>query len=180
MQLLTPSNRSEMLDVIGLGGKDCAEIGVFRGEFSEEILRRAPKTLWLVDPWTSQPPSVYPSDHANLRDAEFDDVHKMVADKFAADERVRIVRGYSYFASLQFSNESLDFAYVDAVHTFESCLCDMLTWFHKVRQGGWLCGHDYTGKYVGVKAAVEAFGRITGRKLDLLTLEPWASWGIRK
>lgn len=169
-----------MLNELDLAGKTCVEVGVFRGEFSEEILKRNPKNLWLIDPWTSQAPSVYPGDHANLPSKDFEEVYQSVARKFEGDARVRIVRNYSYFAAQEFENETFDFAYIDAVHTFESCLCDMVSWYFKVKPGGWLCGHDYTGKYVGVKMAVEAFGRITGHKLNLLTREPWASWGIKR
>jgi hypothetical protein len=169
-----------MLDLLSLGGARCAEVGVFEGDFSAEILKRSPERLYLVDPWDHQDTKIYPDDHANLPSAEFDGVYQSVKKRFEGDERVSLVRGYSYFASEGFLDGSLDFVYVDAVHTFESCLCDLLTWYHKVKPGGWLCGHDFTGKYVGVKMAVDAFCRISGTEVSLVTLEPWASYGICK
>ncbi len=180
MKLTTPADRLQMLDTMKLAGKQCAEIGVFEGDFSAEILKRGPARLFLVDPWIHQDSKLYPDDHANLGAEQFEGLFARVKKRFDGDARVSLVRDFSYYASSQFDDESLDFVYVDAVHTFESCLCDALTWYHKVKPGGWLCGHDFTGKFVGVKMAVEAFCRITNTEVSMLTLEPWASWGVRK
>jgi tRNA G46 methylase TrmB len=49
--MLTPNSRMEMLDIIGIEGKVCAEIGVAHGDYSAEILKRNPSKLVLVDPW---------------------------------------------------------------------------------------------------------------------------------
>lgn len=178
--MINPRNRSEMLDTILHGGESCVEVGVFEGDFSAEILVRSPKELVLVDPWRHQSKEVYPDDHANRIKHDFDAVHDKVKERFAADSRVRMIRGFSLEESPKFDNDSLDFVYIDAIHTFESCLCDIVSWYHKVKPGGWLCGHDYTGKFLGVRYAVDGFCRLSGRNLDLLTQEPWASWGIRK
>lgn len=179
-KLLTPNDRSEMLDSLGVSGKDCAEVGVFDGWYSQEILKRNPRKLWLVDPWLQQSKQIYPDDQANVRPNEFEGLYQQVKDTLGKDERVEIVRGFSYFTAPKFQDESLDFVYVDAIHTFESCLCDALAWYHKVKPGGWLCGHDFTGRYTGVKTAVEAFCRLTNTQIGLMTLDQWASWGVQK
>ena len=49
------SSRRRLLDRMPQGGV-CAEIGVWKGDFSDLILRYAnPKSLHLIDPWLFQP-----------------------------------------------------------------------------------------------------------------------------
>ena len=49
------SSRLRLLDRMPRGGV-CAEIGVWKGDFSDRILRYAnPKSLHLIDPWLFQP-----------------------------------------------------------------------------------------------------------------------------
>ncbi len=175
-----PKTRQHMLDVLEITGKKCVEIGVFEAEYSREILARNPKELYLVDPWISQSNEVYPDDHTNSTAYNFSKTYNSICEEFSVDERVKVIRGYSLFESWKFDNESFDFVYIDAIHTFESCLSDIVSWYPKVKTGGWICGHDYTGKFLGVKCAVESFCRITNKELNLLTQEPWASWGIKK
>jgi len=182
--MITLNSRQDMLDML-VPDKICVEVGVERGCFSIEILKRTPKELFLIDPWVKQDPSLYPYDLVNDRAVEdFEDQYGKLIKKYADNEVVKIIRGFSYFSAPNFRDESLDFVYIDAIHTFESCFCDMVTWMPKVKPNGWLCGHDFTGRtpwvYPGVKTAVESFCRITGYKIDILTLEDWSSWGIRK
>jgi hypothetical protein len=180
MEILTPKNRSLMLDALEITNKRCVEVGVFEAEYSKEIIARNPKELYLIDPWLHQSIEVYPDDHSNRIKHDFNSIYNYVCSKFSEDKRVTIIRGYSFFEASKFENESLDFVYIDAIHTFESCLCDVVSWYPKVRPGGWLCGHDYTGKFLGVKCAVDAFCRIANKEINLLTQEYWASWGIKK
>lgn len=171
-------NRLALLDFVDVRGKECAEIGVAKGEYSAAILSRNPQKLYLIDPWVRQSTEWYPDDHANLSQQEFDATFREVVSSMPA-EKVEILREYSLFASCNFGSQCLDFVYVDAIHTYENCLVDIISWFPKVRNGGWLCGHDYTGNYAGVRAAVDAFVKISNQELAILTSEPWGSWGIR-
>jgi hypothetical protein len=180
MSVLAINNRIEMLKVLDLENKSCVEIGVFDGGFSQEIFSCKPSMLYLIDPWKHQDNSLYPDDKANVADNSFESIYQSVQTHFAYNNNVVLIRKESYDAVDIFQDKSLDFVYVDAIHTFESCFCDMVVWYKKVKHGGWLCGHDYTGDYPGVRRAVDAFCKITGKELSLITLEPWASWGIKK
>jgi hypothetical protein len=102
-----------------------------------------------------------------------------ITSEFGLNNKATIIRDFSINAAKTVQYDSLDFVYIDAIHTFESTLCDVLLWSQKVKKGGWICGHDYTGKYLGVQYAVEAFCKITKQELELITNEVWASWGIR-
>jgi hypothetical protein len=169
-----------MLDYIGIKDKKCIEVGVLHGHFSREILERSPAELVMVDPWVSQSKEIWPNDITNMPQENFNDVYAETKKKFEHLPNVKIIREFSYFAAPLFQDNSYDFIYIDAIHTFNSCFCDMLTWYHKVVPNGWICGHDYTGGFVGVRYAVEAFCQISGEKLEILTSEDWGSWGIQK
>ena len=177
-QVMTLSSRLEMLDVLKLGHRKCVEVGTHRGDFAYEILRRGPRELWLIDPWEQQSIDIYADDHANKDNLE--EIYYSVLERFYYDKRVRVIRDYSLNAVKQFQDESIDFVYIDAVHSMASVLIDMSIWWHKVKPGGWICGHDYTGTFPGVKVAVDEFCKISGHDLNLLCLESWASWGIHK
>lgn len=179
--MFTPADRIQMLDIIQVGGKDCIEIGVHDGGFSGEILARNPNKHFMVDPWIHQDPKIYPDDRSNFQNPAFEDLYQTVLAKYGNDKRAIIVRDVSYNFVKQIPYDSMDFIYVDAIHTFESCFCDMMIWFQKLKTGGWMCVDDYGTKYLGVKYAVDAFTKLTGQKISLITREKvWVTCGIRK
>ena len=55
------------------------------------------------------------------------------------------MRMTSYQASKMFSDNSLDFVYIDANHSYESVKEDLKVWYPKVTNGGYLFGDDYLG-----------------------------------
>ena len=179
---LMPADRDVIPQELALEGKKCVEVGSYLGEYAKHILASNPAELWMIDPWEKQPSSIYPKDdYGNGELYDMDLVYGHVMANFGKDPRVKILREKSFSAATKFSDVSMDFVYIDAIHTFESCLMDMTTWFPKVAHGGWFCGHDYNGRFLGVRQAVDTFCRLTGQSLNLLTKEPeWATWGIRK
>jgi hypothetical protein len=74
------------------------------------------------------------------------------------------------------SDESLDFVFVDAGHSYAAVSADIDAWWPKVKPGGWFGGHDYHEHHPGVMRAVqECFGDNRG-----LILEPFAIWWVRR
>jgi hypothetical protein len=60
-------------------------------------------------------------------------------------------------ASNLYENESLDFIFIDANHTYESVINDLRSWFPKLKNNRSIAGHDYS--WPGVRQAViEFFG----------------------
>jgi hypothetical protein len=53
-QKLKKNPRSHVLNLIR-NGDICAEIGVWKGSFSQQLLRKKPKKLHLIDPWLYLP-----------------------------------------------------------------------------------------------------------------------------
>jgi predicted O-methyltransferase YrrM len=56
---------------------------------------------------------------------------------------VTIVQAKTTDAVLQVPDESIDFLFVDANHTYTAVMEDLRLWSPKVRRGGLMCGHDF-------------------------------------
>lgn len=173
-------DRLELLDTINLKGKMCAEVGVFKGEFAEEIFKREPIGLLLIDPWKSFDVREY-HDINNHPQDKFDKIHESILEKFGKFGTVEIIRKTSYdaFRSLQLP-PTLDFVYLDGNHGLTNVLTDLMLWSMATKSGGYICGHDYKSQFVGVQMAVEEFCKITGNEVEFETADaPWKSFGIK-
>ena len=139
-----------------------AEVGVWRGENSFELLEAFPKLfLWMVDEY-KRSNCLEDSRLAKLMQSDFDAAKKEAWDKTTYDEirRVQITQK-SAKASDLLKNEVLDFVFIDASHAYEDVHADILAWKDKVRPGGLITGHDYSNlksKAGVVQAVDEIFG----------------------
>ena len=127
-----------------------AEIGVFAGDFSEILLRRAiPSKLHLVDPWISVPDEAYRDalySGNRLDQAGMDQLHQSVVNRFRKEievETVVIHRERSEEALKALPDGQLDWIYLDGDHTFPVVLSDLRLAREKVRRGGYISGDDY-------------------------------------
>ena len=159
------------------------EVGVARGDYSEEVLRRWNGILYLVDAWKHL--EQY-RDTANGDDGVHEANYQSVKQKFAGNENVVLVRKLSLEAAQDFADGSLDWVYIDANHSYEAVKADLAAWYPKVRNGGTISGHDYfittddslRGDY-GVKKAVDEFA--SNLRLNVSsTAEQYPSWWIVK
>jgi predicted O-methyltransferase YrrM len=71
------------------------------------------------------------------------------------------------------SDESLDFVFIDAGHTYDDVKKDVEEWAKKVRVGGIVSGHDYyeskEGRYgLGIIKAVDEYIKKTGYVLQII------------
>jgi hypothetical protein len=64
------------------------------------------------------------------------------------------IRSLSKEASEKFEDESLDFVFIDAGHSYEDVYEDLRCWFPKLKKGGYFAGHDYSYAWPGVMKAV--------------------------
>ena len=63
-------------------------------------------------------------------------------------------------AAKEIDPSSLDFAYIDADHSFDFVIEDIIHWSNRVRSGGVVACHDYHhGRNVDVVYAVDAYTR---------------------
>jgi len=63
-------------------------------------------------------------------------------------------KDYSYNIVDNFDDNSIDFIYIDADHTYESVKRDIELYLPKVKDGGIIGGHDYRPEWKGVVEAV--------------------------
>jgi len=63
-----------------------------------------------------------------------------------SEHKVNFMQMPSVDAANLIDDESLDFVFIDANHSYESVAEDIKAWFPKVRKGGIISGHDYNDK----------------------------------
>lgn len=142
--LSTRNQFGQLLNDMGLLG-EAVEIGTHRGEFAKVLLDSwNGKKLHCVDPWTV--PEGY-EDQAKLlwggatnRQEDFE-VAKTLHDFHPG--RVEFYAMRSEDALTQLVLNSLDFVYVDGDHRQDYVFHDLVTWWHMLKPGGVLAGHDW-------------------------------------
>lgn len=66
--------------------------------------------------------------------------------------------GDSFDRAKDFEDESIDFIFIDANHTYEFVSKDIAAFLPKMKPGGIMSGHDFNGAHPGVvQAVIEAF-----------------------
>lgn len=122
------------------------ELGVWKGDFSAEILKiTQPKELYLVDPWLFQPeyPRSWYGGAAAQTQQDMDNIHQGVINRFAGRDNVHIIRKKTEQLADEISPSSLDWAYIDGNHQYEFVLQDLGMFDKLVKPGGIICGDDF-------------------------------------
>lgn len=151
-------NRTIMAQTLGeLEFKVGAEIGVAQGDHAKILLENNPGfKLFCIDIW-----DLYPGYREYT-----DRIHRYYqeAKEKLAPYDAEIIKKFSMDAVKDFTDESLDFVYIDGAHDFKSVADDICEWTKKVKIGGIVFGHDYKrsrdtgGKFpVDVKDVVQAY-----------------------
>jgi SAM-dependent methyltransferase len=158
----------------------CAEIGTWRGGFAATILAdRSPRQLFLIDPWEHRVEETYEkaSYGGNMQGGQraLDAMHQDVLDRFAeeiAAGQVVVLRKRSTDAASTFSDESLDWIYIDGDHSYDGVTADLEAYARTVKPGGRIAGDDYghQGSWFedGVKRAVDELAARTGAELQVI------------
>jgi hypothetical protein len=139
-----------------------AEVGVFRGDYSEVLIEAIPGLfLYCIDPWRPF--------EANRSSRNLERHFRETTERLS-NCNVKIIRKTSADALADIPDGSLDFVYIDAIHDYENALHDIAQWSKKVRIGGIVSGHDYCcidkrGKIYGVIQAVDEY--IKANNIDL-------------
>ena len=90
------------------------------------------------------------------------------------NNRFKIMRAFTTEAVKEIEDESLDFVFVDADHSFEGVSQDIHDWAPKVKAGGAILGHDYSWPTVQ-KALNQEFSDVSK-----VWTGPNNCWGIWK
>lgn len=139
----------------------CAEIGVWKGEFSRKILSvTRPKMLHLIDPWLfmgEYPNRWYGGSFATSQ-SDMDKIYERVLREFGDIATIHRRRSCDALASLP--DGHLDWVYIDADHSYEAVLADLELSRQKVKRGGCIAGDDLDWRPeegMPVKRAVDEF-----------------------
>jgi Methyltransferase domain len=151
--------------------KGC-EIGVFEGKLSRVLLENQNVSLIMVDPWTTSDDVIGLGEfHSSLTQDQQDiNYANTCINVQEAGTRAKIMRMTSIEASNHVTDDELDFVFIDANHSYESCKEDIEAWFPKVKSAGLVSGHDYNDpRYPewGVQRAVDEFAEKHGYKVEL-------------
>ena len=121
------------------------EIGSFAG-VSSELFAQHCQQVTCIDIWDSDP------GHPGLGQ----EVLKQARDMFEivrnGYSNIEMIQCYGRQALHLIQEQSLDLIYIDASHHYESVKEDIALWTPKVRNEGWITGHDYY--WEGVAKAV--------------------------
>lgn len=89
-------------------------------------------------------------------DINTDNLYEIFIDNMRPVEKFyKHLRTTSIQASILFENESLDFVFIDASHSYIDVKNDILAWKPKIKKGGILAGHDYSSGWPEVVKAVD-------------------------
>lgn len=139
-----------------MGYKVGAEIGVYKAEFTERFCQAGFK-MYAVDGWMAYEEYNEPTRNFQKRQ---DFLYGHAKRTLAPYPDCTIIRKPSMEAVKDFADESLDFVYIDANHSFKYAVEDIHEWSKKVRKGGVVSGHDYAeSSMIKVKIAVDAYTR---------------------
>jgi len=185
-KLLTPSLYKNLMNPNLLGPAPCrpmityvktnlsqnlvgAEVGVYAASNAFSILTNLHlKRLYLVDSYVpycdGDGTAVYPERKFAQAKA-----------KLKRFSNVKWIKEKSAQAALKIQ-EPLDFAYIDANHSYNAVKQDIQAFYPLIREGGVLGGHDFVTRYMGVIRAVCEFAVADG--LDLFVEQP--DWWIIK
>jgi predicted O-methyltransferase YrrM len=93
----------------------------------------------------------------------------------------------SVAASRLYKDDSLDFAFIDADHSYAAVSRDIDAWLPKVRKGGIIAGHDYCNwpGFGVIEAVTERFDRVEvwrgSKGMGDAQMQPryWPVWMVR-
>ena len=147
-----------------------AEIGVFKGKNSKQLLDALPfLELHMIDRWSEYTDSEKSGDAgafiSQFSALQWKHICRIARRKVAQfGDRAKVFKMESANASTMYPNGFFDFVFIDGDHSYNGCKKDILSWLPKIKKGGFICGHDYTRN--GVKRSVDKIFRYSEIELE--------------
>jgi hypothetical protein len=139
------------------------EIGCFSGE-STEIFASRCAVVYAVDPWSEGYRRRVAAGCENDQIKEFfhqhpvpsmTEIERIFDARVANFKNVRKLRMTSHAAASLFAAASLDFVYIDGIHTYAAVRSDIERWLPRLKPGAMIGGHDFSASdWPGVVRAV--------------------------
>ena len=117
------------------------EIGTYLGEGTSIFARRV-KHVYTVDPWDLE----FMRSVSGNPDLECWEIFREYHANTEGQDNITLINAPSLLAARRFEDRSLDLVYIDSWHRVIPCVVDIITWLPKIRDGGYIGGHDYTTK----------------------------------
>jgi hypothetical protein len=137
-------NRKDMLQALLPKGGKIAEIGIFKGDFSQWINDTIqPEEFVLIDPFDEVILGSGDQDGYNMEFYNGKMLHWYNTLRFRACKNVKLERKRSdaYFATV--ADGYFDAIYIDGDHSPDGVRIDLEISRKKVKENGWIFGHDY-------------------------------------
>ena len=169
-----PKTYSEMVERFPNGSR-FVEIGCWLGKSSVymgvEIINSGKDIKFdCIDSWNFAPGEIDP-DFVAPEDVMIDKVYdEFLMNVTPLSSVLTSYRVNSIDGSKLYKDNSLEFVYIDASHTYNNVMDDLECWFPKVKDGGFIGGHDYVVGN-GVHRAVNGF--FNNKKIDRREDNTW-------
>lgn len=138
-----------LIDYCDLDDMVMVEIGSYSGESTSIFAESGKfKKIYAVDPWFNGYDDKDFASHSNMEVIE-----KMFDERVSFFKNVQKIKATGNIAANSFENKSLDLVYIDACHTYEAVKSDIVDWLNKIKNNGYISGHDWNMD--GVRRAVE-------------------------
>lgn len=154
-----------------------AEIGVDHGEHAKQLIEiAAPVRLYCVDLWS------FPSTMGSLAAKEA--TQSLLANEIASGQ-VQLIQQASTDWLSMVPEESLDWIYLDTMHTYDETVQELEGMRRAVKLGGYVAGHDFTlgrnhpWKAGVVRAVLEAV-QDGWMRLEGISDEEFSTWVGRR
>lgn len=137
-------------------GSNFVEVGVWKGMsacfMAVEILNSGKNIKFdCIDTWDYVPSSY------EIEETKFENLFDTFTKNIEPVKNViNVIKSISWDGAKNYTDESLDFVFIDAGHDYESVSKDLKSWYPKIKKGGVIAGHDYHYD-VGVYPAVNEF-----------------------
>jgi hypothetical protein len=162
-----------------------AEIGVFRGHFTEIICEVvSPSVLYLIDPWTKLGKHFgWGAKYTcfNTLTTEAAKQEAVARSRSFPDTNVIIVED-TFPECAEALHHKLDFVYLDASHKYGATIRELEALESHMADGGIILGDDWypdeSSIHHGVFLAVQRFTRT--HNWELFAAGPGAQWGLRR
>ena len=155
MKYLEHKHRQDILQCLPSNAV-CAELGVYMGRFASMIIRfLKPKRLYLVDPyWKIGSDAFWGKDsHEQALSSAIGRLKKWDNDNVAV-----MVIDFDFLFLKDLPDKFFDWVFLDSTHMYEDTLKELEVIAPKIKDGGFIAGHDWhdnTGhKHAGVTKAI--------------------------
>ncbi len=138
-----PSTREEFLAFMAkrYNWTRGAELGLWYGRTFFHLLKNCPNLHMIgVDVFDPQPDNTDLTDWSMFNHEENEQIIMDGIKPF--EPRATVIKAYTHDAVKQIEDSTLDFVFIDADHSSEAVRQDILDWSPKVKDTGWITGHD--------------------------------------